>query len=76
MMSQDEILEKIRKDGKQVVALGVSIERQNEYYSQLSNDCVDPDKDEQAFANATAGLNLSADDLTFVRNVLDYGDPR
>lgn len=76
MMSQHESLEKIRKDAERVVALGVSTERRDEYYSQLSIDCVDRDMDQRAFANATAGLNLSADDLAFVKKVLDSGDPR
>jgi hypothetical protein len=76
MLSQHEILEKIREDGERVVALGVSTERQDEYYSQLSIDNDDPDQDERAFAIATAGLNLSSDELAFVKHVLDSGDPR
>jgi hypothetical protein len=73
--SISEILQKIRKDAQRVVALGISTERQNEYYRQLSTDC-DPDKDEWAFANATAGLTLAVDDLAFIKTVLDSGDPR
>ena len=76
MMSPQEILENNRKKRERLVGLGVSTERQDEYYSQLSIDCADRDMDERAFANATAGLNLSADDLAFVRTVLDLGDPR
>jgi hypothetical protein len=76
MLCQHEILEKIRKDGNRLIALGVSKERQDEYYTDLSIDCVDPDADERAFANATARLDLSADDQTFVKRVLDLGDGR
>jgi hypothetical protein len=76
MMSQHEILEKIRKDGNRLIALGVSKERQDDYYSHLSIDCTDRDADERAFANATAGLDLPAEDQTFVKRVLDLGDGR
>ena len=76
MMNQDEILEKIRKDGEQLSALGVSKERQDRYYSELSIDNDDPDQDEQAFANAISGLSLSVDHRAFVKRVLDSGDGR
>jgi hypothetical protein len=43
MTSQHEILGKIREGRERLVALGVSAERRDEYYSQLSAGCVDPD---------------------------------
>jgi hypothetical protein len=76
MMSREEILKKIRADNHRIVALGVSTERQERYYSELSIDRRDPDQDEQAFGNATDGLNLSAVDLAFVKDVLKSGDGR
>lgn len=76
MMSPDEIFEEIGKDGERLAALGVSKERQDKYYSELSTESADPDQDQEAFANATSGLNLSVDDLAFVKKVLDSGDGR
>ncbi len=76
MMSQEEILKKIREDLERVVELGISTDRQKRYHNELSIERRDPDQDERAFADATSGLNLSAVDLAFVKEVVNSGDGR
>jgi hypothetical protein len=76
LLSVSEILQKISTERERLIALGVSNERQEEYYRRLSVDCSDPDMDQRAFASATAGLDLSAEDLRFIRKALDDGDGR
>jgi hypothetical protein len=76
MMNQEEILEKIRKERERLRALGVSEEREERYYNGLSIDSRDPEEDGRAFAKAIDGLNLSAIERAFVKEVLDLGDGR
>jgi len=76
LLSVSRILEKISAERERLIALGVSNERQDEYYSRLSNNCSEPEIDQRAFLNATAGLNLTAEELVFVQEILDHGDPR
>jgi hypothetical protein len=76
LLSVSEILQKISAERERLIALGVSNERQHEYYSQLSIDCTDPEMDHRAFLNVTAGLNLTPEELDFVQKTLDRGDPR
>ena len=76
LLSVSEILQKISTERERLIALGVSNERQEEYYRRLSVDCSDPDMDQRAFASATAVLDLSAEDLRFIRKALDGGDGR
>ena len=61
---------------ERLIALGVSNERQQEYYNQLSIDCSDPDMNQRAFRNAADGLNLTADGLIVIQQILDQSDPR
>jgi len=76
MMSADEILDYNRRRRDAAIALGVSHDRQERYYSALSPENDDPNEDEKAFANATSDLNLSTVDLAFIKEVLDSGDGR
>jgi hypothetical protein len=76
MMSQEEIMEKIRKEHERLRDLGISQDREDEYYSNLSPDSDDREQDQRAFNKAVEGLSLSAMDLAFVREVLDAGDGR
>ena len=76
LLSVSEILEKISADTERLIGLGISNERQHEYYNQLPIDCTDPEMDRRAFLKATAGLNLTPEETDFVQKVLDRSDPR
>jgi len=70
------ILRKISEDRHRMRALGISEERERDYYSSLSIECSDREQDEQALRTSVDGLNLSEEDRTFVLRVLEAGDGR
>jgi hypothetical protein len=70
------ILKQITENTERLRALGISKEREDTYYSNLSIEGCDPVKDEETFRAVVDGMNLSEDDRTFVKCVLDGGDGR
>lgn len=76
VIDADAILKQITENADRLRALGVSKEREDTYYSDLSMDGCDPDRDETTFRTVVDGLSLSENDRAFVKRVLDSGDGR
>ena len=76
IIDREAILKKISEDRERLRTLGISEDRENAYYNALSPESSDPSRDEEAFRDAIADLNLAEDEQAFVRRVLDDGDGR
>jgi hypothetical protein len=68
--------ESVSEDTRRLRVLGISKERESEYYNSLSVDSCDPGRDERVFRALVVPLSLSETDQGFVKRVLDDRDPR
>jgi hypothetical protein len=76
VIDAEAILRDIRENRARMRTLGLSEERERDYYNSLSVECFDPEQDERAFVAAITGLNLSEREQCFLRQFLESGDPR